>query len=507
MCGIFGYIGKDVNVSTLVEGLGRLEYRGYDSCGFAGIKKSNFFLRKRPGKIGQLRKELKPVLGEQFRAAILHTRWATHGQPNKKNAHPHLGATGCVAVVHNGIIENHLSLKEKLRRQGVKFLSDTDTEVISHLIENFYKGSIEEAVYETVKVLKGSYALGIISKKEPQKLIVVRRGSPLIIGLGGEGQFLASDLPALTPFVKKVVHLDEEQLAVLKADDIRVFNFSRQPVEVKSERITIKAEDTEKKGLAHFMLKEIYEQPEVFKRIYALYVKDNSIAFPNVDFKESYFKNIKKIYITACGTAYHAGYVGKYLLEKYCNLDVEIDTSSEFRYRKFTLGKDDLLIAISQSGETADTLAAVKEAKNKGARILSICNVLGSSLVKISHSFIHTLAGPEIGVASTKAYTAQMSAFYLFALYLAKLKGAVDQKKIKEGLADFEKLPTYLQGIFKDDVKIKKIARKFSRFGCFLFLGRGINYPLALEGALKLKEISYIPAEGYPAGEMKHDPI
>lgn len=507
MCGIFGYIGKEVKVAALIDGLSRLEYRGYDSCGFAGVKHSQFFLKKRPGKIAQLRRELKPVLAEQFQASILHTRWATHGEPNKKNAHPHLGMQGNVAVVHNGIIENHLNLREKLQQEGIKFASDTDTEVISHLIEKFYKGSIEEAVYEAVKSLRGSYALGVISRKEPDKLIVVRKGSPLIIGVGKDGQFLASDLPALIPFVKKIIHLEDEQVAVLKTADIRIFDFQRNPVEVKTEKITLKMEDTEKKGMAHFMRKEIYEQPEVFKRIYSLYVKGADIVFPNIGMEENYLRNIKKIYITACGTAYHAGYAGKYLLEKYCNADVEIDTSSEFRYRKVVVSKDSLLIAISQSGETADTLAAVKEAKKKGARVLSICNVLGSNLIKESHGFIHTVAGPEIGVASTKAFTAQMAVFYLLAAYLGREKGVTTLKQTEEFLGDFERLSGYTEEIFLDDKKIKKIAGKFSRFGCFLFLGRGINYPLAMEGALKLKEISYIPAEGYAAGEMKHGPI
>jgi glucosamine--fructose-6-phosphate aminotransferase (isomerizing) len=509
MCGIFGYVGKEEPLSLFIDGLARLEYRGYDSCGFVGARENiaDLWLKKKQGKISQLKEELKADLAEKFSLSILHTRWATHGGPSEANAHPHLCRKHEIAIVHNGIIENYLRIKESLSKEGYKFESETDTEVIVHLIEKYYEGDLEDAVYKAIKNLKGSFALGVISRREPDKLIVARMGSPLIIGMGRNGNFLASDIPALLPFTKEVVYLKDNEMAVLKKGNVDIFNFDRERVECKVEQVDMEIEDAQKNGFPHFMLKEIFEQPKVLEKTLSLYIKDENITFPNINFDESFLKGIGKLYITACGTAYHAGYVGKYLLEKYCDLDVVIDTSSEFRYRKLNLGEGDLLIAISQSGETADTLAAVKEASKKGAKVLSICNVLGSSLVKESHGLIYTLAGPEIGVASTKAYTSQLFVMYLFSLYLAKIKGVVSEKQIADLLEDLRKVPVYIESILNDIEKIKKIAGEFSRFGCFLFLGRGINFPCALEGALKLKEISYIPAEGYPAGEMKHGPI
>lgn len=509
MCGIFGYIGKEAPLSVFLEGLARLEYRGYDSCGVVGATRDNFFFRKRQGKISQLQKELRQVINMKFSSSILHTRWATHGIPNKINAHPHLCCDRQIAVVHNGIIENYLSLKEELIKEKHKFLSDTDSEVIVHLIEKFCREnlSLEDAVFKSVERLKGSFALGVISRVEPDKIVAVRNGSPLIIGLGKHANFIASDTLAILPFTRNVIYLKDQEISVLKKGEVKLFNFKKEQKNLKTERIGIKSKHAQKGEHKHFMFKEILEQPDILKKMFSLYIQEEKIVFPEVSFKEKYFKKIEKIYIAACGTAYHAGYVGKYLLEKYCNLDVEIDTSSEFRYRKFTLGKEDLLLAISQSGETADTLAVVKEVKKRGAKILSICNVLGSSLVKESDSLIYTLAGPEIGVASTKAYTAQIFAIYLFTIYLARLKGRLDKKEIRILLSDLEKIPVYIKTILREADKIKEIAKRFSKFGCFLFLGRGVNYPSALEGALKLKEISYIPAEGYPAGEMKHGPI
>jgi glucosamine--fructose-6-phosphate aminotransferase (isomerizing) len=513
MCGIFGYIGKGEKTGQLIDGLARLEYRGYDSCGIAIVqqknhsKKHEISVNKQSGKISRLRENLKSILRTRSQLAILHTRWATHGRPTQINAHPHLSAQREFAVVHNGIIENYLQLKEYLRKEGYTFKSDTDTEVVVHLIDKFYKGSLIEAVYKAARKLQGSFALGIVSSREPDKLIGVRKGSPLIVGLGKSGSFIASDIPALLPFTKKVIYLKDSQVALLQKDTVKIFNFKGDFLSVRAEQVGIKTADAEKKGYPHFMLKEIFEQPDVLKKTFAVYLDKDRINFPGLNLKASYLKKVHNIFITACGTAYHAGYVAKYFLEKYCAVDVEIDTSSEFRYRKLNLKKGDLLIAISQSGETADTLAAVKEAKKTGARVLSICNVLGSSLVKESHGLIYTLAGPEIGVASTKAYTAQVTALYLFALYLGQLKGSLSKSQVKIFLQELKKIPHYQKEILQNITAIKKIAKKFSKLGCFLFLGRGINYPSALEGALKLKEISYIPAEGYPAGEMKHGPI
>ena len=511
MCGIFGYIGKGVSTNALIDGLSKLEYRGYDSCGLAGIRKEDthkkIFLKKRAGKISNLKKELKRSAKDQFINAILHTRWATHGQPNHANAHPHFDCKKELVIAHNGIIENYLEIKKDLQKKGHKFISDTDTEVIAHLIQRNYKNSLEEAVYKTVKMLEGSLALGIISKRDPDKIIGVRKASPLIVGLGNKENFLASDIPALLPFTKRVIYLKDGEVAILEKDKVKITSFKKKTLRPKIEKITIKAEAAEKKGYEHFMLKEIFEQPAVLEKTLSLYCKGNRINFPQLSIGDNLLKKIKRIYITACGTAYHAGLVATYFFEKYCHLDVEIDVSSEFRYRNINYGKNDLLIAISQSGETADTLAAVKAAKAKGAKILSICNVLGSSLIKESDGTIYTLAGPEIGVASTKAYTAQIFSLYLFGIYLGALRKAIKPKEKINLLKELKTIPLHQKEILKSADSVRKIARKFSKLGCFLFLGRGINYPSALEGALKLKEISYIPAEGYPAGEMKHGPI
>jgi len=507
MCGILGYIGKEMPLSVFLDGLARLEYRGYDSCGVAGIKDNKLFLKKQPGKIHQLRKELTEFLNIKYGLGIFHTRWATHGKPNHANAHPHLDCHSQIAIVHNGIIENYSQLKEELIKAGHKFISETDTEVIAHLIEQFYKGTLEDAVYRAINKLEGSFALGVISKREPDKLIAVRKGSPLIVGLGKNGYYIASDIPAILPFTNKVIYLKDEELAILKKNTVDVFHFQKKPVRFEIETVNLKPEDAEKKGYEHFMLKEICEQPEVLQKLISLYGNTDTVNLPQLNLSEDFIKRLKNVFITACGTAYHAGYVGKYFLEKYCGLDVEIDISSEFRYRALNITKKDLLIAISQSGETADTLAAVREFKDKGVKILSICNVLGSSLTKESESLIFTHAGPEIGVASTKAYTAQMLAMILLCLYIGSIKKIIKQKDVKEMLKELRLVPAYQKQILQKESEVKKFAKEFSKFGCFLFLGRGINYASALEGALKLKEISYIPAEGYPAGEMKHGPI
>ncbi|MCM8819415.1 MAG: glutamine--fructose-6-phosphate transaminase (isomerizing) [Candidatus Omnitrophica bacterium] len=507
MCGIFGYIGEERPLQLWLDGISRLEYRGYDSCGIATIKEDFVFLKKQQGKILNLRLHLKDLSSKKFNVGIAHTRWATHGKPSNLNAHPHTDCNKKIAIVHNGIIENYLQIKEKLIAEGHKFLSQTDTEVIAHLIEKFYQEDILSAVLKCVKELEGSFALAIISTHQPQKLIGVRKGSPLILGLTGKGQFLASDIPAILPLTKKVVYLEDEQIAVLEKDKISIFDFKGKPNKVNIEKVNIKEEQALKKGFSHFMLKEIFEQPEVLDKTFLLYLKKDKIYFPQINLSEKFLKNLKNIFITACGTAYHAGYVGKYFLEKYCDVNVCIDVASEFRYRNINLSKKSLLISISQSGETADTLFAVKHAKSKKIKVLSICNVLGSSLAKLSDNLILTPAGPEIGVASTKAYTAQILVLILFSLYLAKIKNRISIEFYYEAIRELKVIPNLISEILGQSERIKRIADKFSKFGCFLFLGRGINYPSALEGALKLKEISYIPAEGYAAGEMKHGPI
>ncbi|MCF7873137.1 MAG: glutamine--fructose-6-phosphate transaminase (isomerizing) [Candidatus Omnitrophica bacterium] len=507
MCGIFGYRGKDLQLTCFLEGLKKLEYRGYDSCGVIAHSLDELLCKKNSGKIEKLKKSLTNKLNNKYSSALLHTRWATHGKPIKLNAHPHKSFKNNIHVVHNGIIENYLELKKKLKKKGYKFRSDTDSEVVANLIASFYKGSIEEAVFSAVKRLKGAFALGVLSETEPDKIIAVRHKSPLLVGIAAEGFFLASDLPAIVSLAKEVVYLKEKQIAVLSTGKMKLYDFSGKKAKVNKEKINIKTVSTNKKGFKHFMLKEIYQQPKVLKDTLDIYTKGNQINFDQLKLTKKYLKGIKNIFITACGTAFHAAYVSKYFLERHTNIKVEVDTSSEFRYRDFNVSKGDLFIAISQSGETADTLAALKKAKKRKAKILSVCNVVGSSLVRESDSFIYTPAGPEIGVASTKAYTTQLMCLYLFCLHLATIKNTISKIDKNNILKELFRIPFYQKKILKQSKKIAIIAKKFSKMGCFLFLGRGINFPSALEGALKLKEISYIPAEGYPAGEMKHGPI
>lgn len=507
MCGILGYIGKGRTYGALLEGLARLEYRGYDSCGIAVVEGNKLLLKKRSGKITQLKDDLRNALGAKTNLAILHTRWATHGRPNTVNAHPHYNGEKTIAIVHNGIIENFLQLKEELRRSGYKFRSETDTEVIVHLIEQSYASSLAEAVRKAVRKLQGSFALAVVCSYEPDTLVVVRKASPLIIGVGSGEYFVASDIPAMLPFTRKVIYLQDGDIAMLTSQALTIWCASGAVRRPRIEAVTMRPEEAEKKGYEHFMLKEIYEQPQVLTKILSAYASNNKIRLPQLNISEGFLRKIKKVSFVACGTAYHAGYVAKYFLEKYCGIDVDIDTSSEFRYRGASIDKNTLLIAISQSGETADTLAAVRRARQQGAKILSLCNVLGSSLVKESDGLIATLAGPEIGVASTKAYTAQVLCMYIFALELARIRKTLSLAERKAVLKALYSVPQLVEAVLKRSPLIKHIARTFSQFGSFLFLGRGINFPTALEGALKLKEISYIPAEGYAAGEMKHGPI
>ncbi|MDD2751507.1 MAG: glutamine--fructose-6-phosphate transaminase (isomerizing) [Candidatus Omnitrophica bacterium] len=511
MCGIIGYIGSRQAQDILLNGLKRLEYRGYDSSGMAILLsgKNNISIRKTPGKIIALEKLIsrKPMSGT---LGIAHTRWATHGAPNQVNAHPHNDCTGEIVVVHNGIIENYESLKAALIKEGHSFKSQTDTEVIVHLIEKFSKHhSLEESVRKTLKLVTGSFAIGVISSKEPDKIVSARSGSPLIVGVGKNENFIASDVPAILDSTKDIIFLEEGEVVILTKDKVRITDLQGRQIQKKITRINWDITQTQKQGYKHFMLKEINEQPKIMQNLLNLRIQPGShnIIFQEQRIPASRLRSIKNISIVACGTAYHAGLVGKYILEALCNLPINVDVSSEFRYRDLFVDKNTLVIAISQSGETADTLAGVREAKKRGCSVLSICNVLGSTLTRESDGVIYTHAGPEIGVASTKAYTAQLIALYLFAFYLAKLRHVASQEKINKFLNELKTLPRLQELILKDQHIIAKIARNHSHLGSFLYLGRNINYPSALEGALKLKEISYIPAEGYAAGEMKHGPI
>ncbi len=511
MCGIIGYIGDREAQPILLNGLKRLEYRGYDSAGMCVIleNKESLSVRKLSGKVKDLEGLLKkkPLCGSR---GLAHNRWATHGAPNQINAHPHLDCKSEIALVHNGIIENYATLKVGLIKEGHRFLSQTDTEVIVHLIEKFYKDiPLEEAVRKTLRLLVGSFAIGVISKREPQKLVGARLGSPLIVGLGKHENFLASDVAAVLEYTKEIVFLEEGEIAVLAKEGFKVTDSSGTEITKKSVRINWDIAQAQKQGYKHFMLKEINEQPKIAENLLNARIQKDThkIVFENEGIPDEKLKNIKNISVVACGTAYHAGLVGKYVLESLCGLPTAVDVSSEFRYRDLLIDRDTLVIAISQSGETADTLAGVREAKKHGCPVLSICNVLGSTLTRESDGIIYTHAGPEIGVASTKAYTAQLIALYLFALYLAEIRNILSAAKIDKYLQELRKTPKLQEAVLTNQNAIANLARRHSHLGSFLFLGRNINYPSALEGALKLKEISYIPAEGYAAGEMKHGPI
>ncbi len=511
MCGIIGYIGEKSTQAILLNGLKRLEYRGYDSAGMCTLLESKQMLsvRKLPGKVRDLEHLLnkKPLSGM---LGVAHTRWATHGSPNQINAHPHLDCKGEIALVHNGIIENYAELKKELIKEGHKFLSQTDTEVIVHLIEKFYcnNSSLEEATRRALEKLEGSFAIGVISKREPDKLVGARLGSPLIVGLGKNENFLASDVPAVLEHTKEIVFLEEGEVTVLTKNNYKITNLEGREISRSSTRINWDISQAQKQGYKYFMLKEINEQPKIIENLLQMRIqKEGKIVFEEQNISEEKLKNIRNISIVACGTAYHAGLVGKYILESICSVPVAIDVSSEFRYRDLLVDNNTLVIAISQSGETADTLAGVREARKRGCPVLSVCNVLGSTLTRESEGVIYTHAGPEIGVASTKAYTAQLVVLYLFAFYLAQIRNNLSVSKINKYLDLLRQVPKQQEMILEEQDEIARLARRHSHFGSFLFLGRNINFPSALEGALKLKEISYIPAEGYAAGEMKHGPI
>lgn len=517
MCGIIGYIGKRNAQEVLLKGLSRLEYRGYDSAGIAMLDGGKISLLKRQGKLKTLVGELEssPLGGT---IGIGHTRWATHGAPSDKNAHPHQDCSGRIMVAHNGIIENYLALKKSLKKEGHKFLSETDTEVIPHLIEKFYKGDLEKAVLASVKLLKGSYAIVVLHQDEPEAIVGARCDSPLVIGVGNGENFLASDVPAVLDYTKNVIYLENHEIIKITRDAVTVKDLSGHVVRKNPTTVKWDISQAEKGGYPHFMLKEIYEQGGILKNILDERIREDKIVFDELEIKESDFKRFKKISIVACGTAYHAGLTGKYMLEEHARIACWVDTSSEFRYRSPMVDKDTLVIIISQSGETADSLAALREAKSLGAKVLGICNVVGSSIAREADGVIYTHAGPEIAVASTKAYTAQLAVLYLLTLYLARLRKAVPPGKISSLFNELKKIPAAMNellGEYDLDFNIlSAYAEEFKRYylekhnkSYFLYLGRNINYPNALEGALKLKEISYISAEGYPAGEMKHGPI
>lgn len=509
MCGIIGYIGSQNATPILLEGLKNLEYRGYDSSGIGlfNDKGSKIMVQKAQGKIRALEDKIKSTKAVTGTLGISHTRWATHGAPSQKNAHPHCSPDGRIAVVHNGIIENYGSIKKTLQEKGYTFVSDTDTEVIVHLIHAYYKKNLTEAVTKAIQQLKGAFAIGVICMDDPDTLVAARIGSPLIVGMGDGENYIASDAPAILSRTRRVIYLKDEEMAIIRRDSVHVQTFDGKKVTPKIDKVTYSIDAAQKQGYAHFMLKEIHEQADVVSTILDLRIKGKRVVLDGCNMTTKQWQAFNKIKVVACGTAYHAGLVGRYIIEQLARVQVEVDVSSEFRYRDPIVDKKTLVIAVSQSGETADTLAAVREAKKRGATILAICNVIGSSLSRESDGVLYTHAGPEIGVASTKAYTAQLTMFYLLGLQLAQVYKAIAEEAVASIITHLKRVPRYYQEIIKHKNRIAAIARDNAHFGCFLFLGRNINFPTALEGALKLKEISYIPAEGYAAGEMKHGPI
>jgi len=515
MCGIFGYVGDKECTSLLIEGLKKLEYRGYDSAGIAVIDKGKLKIDKCAGKIAELEKILvgnSPIDGH---IGIAHTRWATHGRPSDENSHPHTDCGNKLAVVHNGIIENYLPLRRSLSDEGHKFRSTTDTEVISHLIEKNLNGStstplsasLEDAVRATVKVLEGSFAIAVIDQGHPDEIVVARKGSPLKIGLGEDETFVASDIPALIKYTGKIMILKDNEMAVVTKQGARVTDFHGNKIDKEVTLVSWDPVSAEKGGYAHFMLKEIHEQPRAIRDTVADRIKDGKIFFEELKMDASELAKINRVVFTACGTSWHAALIGEYMVEQFVKLPCEVEYAAEFRYRHPIVDEKTLVIAISQSGETADTIGAVWEAKSRGAKVISICNVVGSTIARESDGVLYTYAGPEIGVASTKAFTTQMAIIYLFSIMLGMIKGQISQSEEEKMIADLAEIPQKLEETLSLEKEIEALSEKLYKSNNALYLGRGKGFPIALEGALKLKEVSYIHAEGYPAAEMKHGPI
>lgn len=510
MCGIVGYVGLKNSIPILIEGLKRLEYRGYDSAGIATISENGIQIYKKAGKVNELENFIKndPICAQ---IGIGHTRWATHGEPNDVNAHPHYDCTGNISVIHNGIIENYQTLKKKLEKDGHTFRTQTDTETLPHLIEEILK--ITDDLFTAVRLalteVEGTYGIAVISKKEPDKIIVARKGSPIVIGLGENENYVASDPAALIQHTRQVIYLSDGEVACITKDNVITKTINDEHIKKQIEEITFDLEQIEKGGFDHFMLKEIHEQPETLRNAVRgrMLSEEGSAKLGGLSEVDDLLLNARRIIITACGTSWHAGLVGKYMLEQYAKIPVDVEYASEFRYRDPVLFRDDVVFLISQSGETADTLAALRKAKAAGAHPLGIVNVVGSTIARESEAGVYIHAGPEIGVASTKAFTSQLAVLSLITLMIARKKGVMSLSEGRQVIRELFKLPDKVQSILNNTDQIKKIAEVFYNHRNFLYLGRGYNFPVALEGALKLKEISYIHAEGYPAAEMKHGPI
>jgi glucosamine--fructose-6-phosphate aminotransferase (isomerizing) len=509
MCGIVGYVGNRKAVPIILDGLRRLEYRGYDSAGIAVLDDDNHLVvRRAPGKLRNLEEAIRidPMDGC---CGIGHTRWATHGRPTEENAHPHRDCKGDLVVVHNGIIENYLALKEQLQKEGHHFLTETDTEVIAHLVEKHFEGNLEEAVRVAAGQLRGVFAIGVMSRADPGKIVAARMGPPAVIGLGDGEYFVASDVPAILSHTRDVFFLADGDLAVITGEGVRLSGLDGRPVKRQVTHVLWDPIMAEKGGYKHFMLKEIFEQPRAVRDtvVGRVEVETGRVFLDEMDISPKEFGEFRAVRIIACGTSWHAALAGKFMIEKLARIPVEVDYASEFRYRDPILGPEVLTVVITQSGETADTLAAQREAKRKGSKTLAICNVPGSMVTREASGTVYTHAGPEIGVASTKAFTTQLAALHLIALHLGRVRGTLDEENCRRQAQELLSIPAKLEAVLAHDPIYEELAKKYFRAAEFLFLGRGIHFPIALEGALKLKEISYIHAEGYPAGEMKHGPI
>ena len=507
MCGIVGYIGKNQAAPIILDGLGKLEYRGYDSAGMAVYDGEKIQTSKAIGRLKVLENLTRGGEMMPGNAGIGHTRWATHGAPSDRNAHPHTNAAGTIAVVHNGIIENYIPLKKKLTDKGYEFKSETDTEVLAHLMDYYYKGNPLEAITKVLHRVEGSYALGIIFADYPDEIYAARKDSPLIVGQNETGCFIASDVPAILKYTRTVYYMDNQEVAALRKDGLRFYSVDEE--EVTKEPVTIDwdADAAEKAGYEHFMLKEMYEQPKTIADTISPRIQNNDIVIEELKMSDEELRAVKKIHIVACGSAYHTGVTGKYVLEGLTRIPVEVDVASEFRYRDPILEEGSMVIVISQSGETADTLAALRESKARGFKVLGIVNVVGSSIAREADACLYTWAGPEIAVATTKAYSAQLTALYMLAMKFAKVRGTIDDGKFTELLDDLRCLPDQIELLLGQKEKIQHFANRYLGARDIFFIGRGIDYAISLEGSLKLKEISYIHSEAYAAGELKHGTI
>lgn len=507
MCGIVGYVGKEQAAPILLDGLSKLEYRGYDSAGIAIYNEGKIDMVKAKGRLNVLFSLTQGGSALPGTVGIGHTRWATHGSPSEENAHPHFNENGSIVVVHNGIIENFAEIKNRLSQKGYTFKSETDTEVIAHLLDYYYKGNPLEAIAKIMHRMEGSYALGILFDAHPGEIYAVRKESPLIVGSSPEGNFIASDVPAILKYTRDVFFIENGEIVKLTESSLDFFNVDGEPLQKKSTQIQWDMEAAEKGGYEHFMLKEMFEQPKAVSDTLNAYVKDGQITFPSFDVSDEEIKSLSRIHIVACGSAYHTGVTVKYVYEGLARIPVEVDLASEFRYRNPILEKNSLVVVISQSGETADSLAALREAKNCGIKVLAIVNVVGSSIAREADYVLYTLAGPEIAVATTKAYSTQLIVQYLLAMKFALIRGEASKETIDHMLLDLKKLPDQIELLLNNKEKIQRFANRYLAAEHVFFIGRGIDYAISLEGSLKLKEISYIHSEAYAAGELKHGTI